>query len=130
MVIIGYHSDKTGERRRHIAISAFATDIQMDAELVDVISFHDYLATRKNTVSSYTEAEKYAKQYNKPVINSELGCIGRTNSYDMALEICNNSKIGWYVFELMVQGYWRDIHGLVYPDRTIRDHVSVKYRLI
>ncbi|MBS1231787.1 MAG: hypothetical protein H6R35_625 [Bacteroidetes bacterium] len=48
----------------------------------------------------------------------------------MALEICNNHKVGWYVFELMVQGYWSDIHGLVYPDRTIRYHVSVKYRLI
>ena len=99
----------------------FAADIPMDADLVDVISFHDYLATRKNIESSYTEAEKYAKQYDKPLINSELGCIGRANSYDMALEICNNHKVGWYVFELMVQGYWRDIHGLVYPDGTIRD---------
>jgi hypothetical protein len=99
----------------------FAADIQMDADLVDVISFHDYLATRKNIENSYTEAEKYAKQYNKPLINSELGCIGRANSYDMALEICNNHKVGWYVFELMIQGYWRDIHGLVYPDGTIRD---------
>jgi hypothetical protein len=99
----------------------FAPDIAMDADLVDVISFHDYLSTRKNIENSYIEAEKYAKQYNKPLINSELGCIGRANSYDMALEICNKHKAGWYVFELMVQGYWSDIHGLVYPDGTIRD---------
>ncbi len=25
------------------------------------------------------------------------------------------------MFELMVSGYWSDIHGLVYPDGTIRD---------
>jgi hypothetical protein len=99
----------------------FAADISMDADLVDVISFHDYLTTRKNIENSYSVAEKYAEQYNKPFINSELGCIGRANSYDMALEICSNHKAGWYVFELMVQGYWSDIHGLVYPDGTIRD---------
>jgi len=99
----------------------FAADIALDADLVDVISFHDYLSTRKNIENSYTVAEKFAKQYNKPLINSELGCIGRANSYDMALEICNKHKVGWYVFELMVQGYWSDVHGLVYPDGTIRD---------
>jgi hypothetical protein len=25
------------------------------------------------------------------------------------------------VFELMIQGYWSEVHGLVYPDGTIRD---------
>ena len=99
----------------------FAADIQMDADLVDVISFHDYLPTRKNIENSYTVAEKFARQYNKPLINSELGCIGRANSYDMALEICQKHNVGWYVFELMVQGYWSEVHGLVYPDGTIRD---------
>jgi tetratricopeptide (TPR) repeat protein len=99
----------------------FAADIPMAGDLVDVISFHDYLATRMKVENSYTEAEKFANKYNKPLINSELGCIGRANSYDMALEICESHKLGWYVFELMIQGYWSDIHGLVYPDGTIRD---------
>jgi hypothetical protein len=99
----------------------FPADIPMAGDLVDVISFHDYLATRRQVENSYEVAEKYAKQYNKPLINSELGCIGRANSYDMALQICQEHNIGWYVFELMIQGYWSDIHGLVYPDGTIRD---------
>ncbi len=99
----------------------FPADIRLAADLVDVICFHDYLGTRKRVEESYATAEKFSKQYNKPLINSELGCIGRANPYDMALEICENHKAGWYVFELMVSGYWSDIHGLVYPDGTIRD---------
>jgi hypothetical protein len=96
-------------------------DVTMAADLVDVISFHDYLETRKRVDNSYVEVEKVAKQFNKPIINSELGCVGRANPVDMALEICEKHKAGWYVFELLVQGYWGDVHGLVYPDGTIRD---------
>ena len=99
----------------------YPADIRIAADLVDVISFHDYLETRKRVENAYLEAEKYAGQYNKPLINSELGCIGRANPYDMALEICGQHKVGWYVFELMIHGYWGDVHGLVYPDGTIRD---------
>lgn len=96
-------------------------DVTMAADLVDVISFHDYLETRKRVDNSYVEVEKIAKEYNKPIINSELGCIGRANPVDMAIEICEKHKAGWYVFELLVHGYWGDVHGLVYPDGTIRD---------
>jgi hypothetical protein len=39
----------------------------------------------------------------------------------MALEICERHKIGWYVFQLMISGGWADVHGLVYPDGTVRD---------
>ena len=99
----------------------FPADIRLAADLVDVISFHDYLGTRKQVEASYVMAEQFSKQYQKPLINSELGCIGRANPYDMALEICEKHKVGWYVFELMVSGYWGDVHGLVYPDGTIRD---------
>jgi len=30
----------------------------------------------------------------------------------MALEIAENHKTGWYLFNLIVQGYWGEIHGL------------------
>ena len=55
------------------------------------------------------------------MINSEMGCIGRSNPYDLALEIANEYNAGWYLFELMINGYWGDIHGLFYADGTIRD---------
>ena len=39
----------------------------------------------------------------------------------MALEKCSEHNIGWYLFELMMHGYWGDVHGVVYPDGTVRD---------
>jgi hypothetical protein len=95
------------------------------ADLVDVISFHDYLETRSRVEESYALAEEISKKYNKPLINSELGAIGRSNPYDMALEICNEHNAGWYVFDLIISGYWSDIQGLVYPDGTIRDPSAI-----
>ena len=99
----------------------FPKDLKMGADLVDVLCFHDYLGTRKQIEHSYSVAEDFSKKYNKPVVNSETGCIGRANPYDLALEICDEHKAGWYVFQLMISGYWSKIHGIFYPDGTIRD---------
>ena len=95
------------------------------ADVVDVISFHDYLETRSRVEESYAIAEEVSKKYNKPLINSELGALGRSNPYDMALEICEEHHVGWYVFDLIIEGYWSDIQGLVYPDGTIRDPSAI-----
>lgn len=88
---------------------------------VDVLSFHDYASTRKLMERNYTLAEAFAKKHGKPLINSELGCVCRANPYDVALEACERHKIGWYVFNLMIEGGWSDVHGIVYPDGTVRD---------
>jgi hypothetical protein len=48
------------------------------------------------------------------MLNTETGCIGRTNPYDMVLEIAQKHKAGWYLFNLMIQGYWGEVHGLFY----------------
>jgi|WetSurMetagenome_2_1015567.scaffolds.fasta_scaffold115757_2 hypothetical protein len=98
----------------------FAKDMEWCTD-VDVFSFHDYLATRAKIEESYVLAESISKKYNKPVLNSEMACICRSNPYDVALEICERHKMGWYLFELMVQGGWSEVHGLVYPDGTVRD---------
>jgi hypothetical protein len=95
------------------------------SDLVDVISFHDYLETRSRVEKSYAIAEGYSKKFNKPLINSELCCIGRSNPYDMAIQIADEHNVGWYVFNLIISGYWGEIHGLVYPDGTIRDPSSI-----
>jgi hypothetical protein len=95
------------------------------SDLVDVISFHDYLETRSRVEKSYAIAEEFSKKYYKPLINSELCCIGRSNPYDMAIQIADEHNVGWYVFNLIISGYWGEIHGLVYPDGTIRDPSSI-----
>jgi len=95
------------------------------SDLVDVISFHDYLETRSRIEKSYAIAEGYSKKYNKPLINSELCCIGRSNPYDMAIQIADEHNVGIYIFNLIINGGWSDVHGLVYPDGTIRDPASI-----
>lgn len=101
---------------------AFSRELESSADLVDVLSFHDYLGTHQRVENSYRLAEVVSAKYgNKPMLNSEMACIARANPYDMALEICTRHKMGWYVFELMIEGYWNEVHGLFYPDGTIRD---------
>ena len=92
------------------------------AHLCDVLSFHDYRETRAIVQHGYDVAKEYsAKNNNKPLINSEMACTGRSNPYDMAIELAEQNGAGWYVFELMIRGYWGAVHGIFYPDGTIRD---------
>ena len=92
------------------------------ADLCDVLSFHDYRETRAIVQAVYDTAKEISARHgNKPLINSEMSCIGRSNPYDMSIEMCEANGAGWYIFELMVHGYWGDVHGIVYPDGTVRD---------
>jgi len=100
----------------------FPRFLELSADVVDVLSFHDYLETRRRVENSYRQAQAISQKYgNKPLLNSEMACLGRANPYDMAIEISESHQVGWYVFDLIIGGYWGDVHGLVYPDGTIRD---------
>lgn len=90
-------------------------------DLVDVISFHDYTGTRREMEGAITACEEMSRQFGKPILNTETGCVGRANPYDIELELCQKHHVGWYLFLLTHEGFWSDIHGLVYPDGTIRD---------
>lgn len=90
-------------------------------DLVDVICFHDYTGTRKEMEGAIMACEDMSKQLGKPILNTETGCVGRANPYDIELELCQKHHVGWYLFLLTHEGFWSDIHGLVYPDGTIRD---------
>ena len=99
----------------------FVKDIEPTVECTDVISFHDYFSTRAAIENTYKSAKELSDKYKQPLINSEMGCLGRANPYDLALEMCEKHSAGWYLFELMIGGYWGDIHGIVYSDGTVRD---------
>ncbi len=102
--------------------NAFASWITETSDYVDVISFHDYSPNRKQLRDHLSEALQFARQLNKPVLVSEVGCVARNNPYDMTLEICRDLSMGWYVWELMIGvSRWNDIHGIVYPDGAVRD---------
>jgi len=91
------------------------------ASAVDVLSFHDYSSTRAEIRANIAEAQAFAASVHKPVFNSEIACIGRANPYDMALEEFNRGHMGWYLWELTITHEWGDVHGVFYPDGTVRD---------
>lgn len=99
----------------------FSSQLEPTADLVDVLSFHDYTSIRSTTEDAYRTTEEYSRKFGKPMLNTETGCIARANPYDVVLEIAEKHKTGWYLFNLIIQGYWGEIHGLFYPDGTIRD---------
>jgi hypothetical protein len=104
----------------------YSHEVEPTVDEVDVISFHDYQDTREKIRDNYRLAmEVSARHGNKPVLNTETGCIARGNPYDLAMQICEEFGCGFYVFENMVDGYWKDIHGIFYPDGTVRDPAIV-----
>lgn len=96
-------------------------DVEPTVEDVDVFCFHDYLSTRREVRNSYEQAVAMSQKTGKQFMNSELCCLCRANPYDMALDICREYHTGWYLFELMITGYWEDVHGIFYEDGTVRD---------
>jgi hypothetical protein len=99
----------------------FSRQLGPTGDLVDVLSFHDYTPLRSTIEDAYRTAEEYSRKFGKPILNTETGCIARANPYDVVLEIAARHKTGWYLFNLIIQGYWGEVHGLFYPDGTIRD---------
>lgn len=91
------------------------------APSVDVLSFHDYSPTRAQIHGRITEAQAFASTVHKQVFNSEIGCIGRANPYDIALEEFQHAGMGWYLWELTITPEWGNVHGVFYPDGTVRD---------
>ena len=66
-------------------------------------------------------AKAFAQRTGKQVMNTEMGCIARANPYDVTLEEHMKAKVGWYIWELMITKRWGNVHGVFYPDGTVRD---------
>lgn len=98
-----------------------AIDMETSADLVDVLSYHDYSPTLSGVRQAAELALSVGRKYGKPVINNETCCIARANPYDTVIQALDELGIPWYVFNLMIEGYWKDVHGIFYPDGTVRD---------
>ncbi len=101
--------------------ATFAENMIAMGDAVDVLSFHNYSPTRAQIRASIAKAKEYAEQVNKPLINTEIGCIARANPYDVTLQEHMQAHVGWYIWELMITGNWGTVHGVFYPDGTVRD---------
>lgn len=100
----------------------YETEPSGTAELVDIIVFHDYSETRARVRHVCDMAKALGEKYGKPVINNETGCLCRANPYDVAIQMAEEYKFGYYLFELMVgSDVWNRVHGICYPDGTVRD---------
>jgi hypothetical protein len=100
------------------------TESEMEAtgsDLVDVLCFHDYSSTREGIRINIEKAKKYAASQHKQVMNTEIGCIARSNPYDVTLQEYMQSGMGWYIWELMITGQWGTVHGVLYADGSVRD---------
>lgn len=98
-----------------------AKDLESSADLVDVLSYHDYSPTLSGVRAAAELALSVGKKYGKPVINNETCCVARANPYDTVIQTLNEYGIPWYIFNLMIDGYWKDVHGIFYADGTVRD---------
>jgi hypothetical protein len=101
--------------------ATFAENMIEMGDAVDVLSFHDYSNTREKIRANIEKAKQYAAKTGKPLVNSEIGCIARANPYDVALQEHMQAHVGWYIWELMITGNWGTVHGVFYPDGTVRD---------
>ncbi|MBE6936150.1 MAG: hypothetical protein E7458_06550 [Ruminococcaceae bacterium] len=100
-------------------------DLEPNSEWVDVICFHDYSQTLARINRAYDRALAVGEKYGKPVINSETCCLCRANPYDLAIQTAMERNTGFYVFNLVSEGYWGEVHGLIYPDGTVRNPDAV-----
>ncbi|MCY2954435.1 MAG: hypothetical protein NTU53_21095 [Planctomycetota bacterium] len=104
---------------------AYERTMEQCAEDVDVLVFHDYQQTREAVRINIEKAKQAAARARKQVMNDEMGCVCRANPYDMTIQEHVNARIGYYMWELMIvwdgtRG-WGNVHGIFYPDGTIRD---------
>jgi hypothetical protein len=100
---------------------AFVPGMEELADSVDVLSFHDYMQNRAVIRANIARAKAFAAKVGKPVFNTEIGCVGRANPYDVTLQEHMNAGVGWYIWELMITARWGTVHGVFYPDGTVRD---------
>jgi len=109
-----------------VTIGAAYSDNMIEmGEAQDVLSFHNYLATRAAIRADIAKAKAYADKVGKPLINTEIGCIARANPYDVVLSEHMRANVGWYIWELMITHQWGNVHGVFHPDGTIRDPAIV-----
>ncbi|MFL6417510.1 MAG: hypothetical protein ACJ74Y_17790, partial [Bryobacteraceae bacterium] len=56
-----------------------SSQLEPTADSVDVLSFHDYSASRSNIEAAYQAAEIVSGKFGKPILNTETSCIARAN---------------------------------------------------
>lgn len=110
------------DHRTPVTIGCLYLDCtRQTADVVDVLSYHDYSMTRAQMAADIGRAKELAASVDKPIMTTEMGCTGRANPYDVEIEEHDKAHMGWLIWELMIAHNWGPIHGVFYPDGTVRD---------
>jgi len=110
------------DRRTPVTIGCLYLDCTAQtADVVDVLSYHDYSMTRAQMAADISRAQQLSASAKKPIMTTEMGCTGRANPYDLEIEEHDKAHMGWIIWELMIAHNWGPIHGVFYPDGTVRD---------
>jgi hypothetical protein len=114
------------DHRTPVTIGCLYLDCtQQTADVVDVLSYHDYSMTRAQMAADIARAQQLAASARKPIMTTEMGCTGRANPYDVEIEEHDKAHMGWIIWELMIAHTWGNVHGVMYADGTIRDPAIV-----
>jgi hypothetical protein len=112
----------SADKRDPVTVGCFREKCMEALEpYTDVLSFHDYSPTIEQIDGYIEKAKAFSAKVHKPVFNTELGCVGRANPYDVMLHEYKNADLGFYIWELMITKGWGDVHGVFYPDGSVRD---------
>lgn len=125
---VRYYCDYFHQKSKKLITVGVASifEVEQLADKCDVLSFHDYSCTWKEIESIYDRALEIAQKYNKDIFCSEMCCVARANPYDVAIEIATKKEVGFFIWELMIgKSFFNNIHGIVYPDGTVRDPAIV-----
>lgn len=103
----------------------FLTCSEQTAPVLDVLSFHDYSQTRAQIAADIQRGQALSQRLKKPIMTTEMACVGRANPYDISIEEHDKAHMGWMIWELMIARAWGNVHGIFYDNGTIRDPAIV-----
>jgi hypothetical protein len=95
--------------------------LQESASYVDFLSFHDYSQTVEQMDAVIALAKKVAAASSKSVIDTEMGCVARADPVALEIEEHEKAHVGWMTTQIMFTHAWAPVHGVFYPDGSIRN---------
>jgi len=103
-----------------VGVCSFRSMTAMEAE-PRVYSFHSYHGDEARHRREIQDAKAFAADRGKYALVSETGHYGGGQTYAMALRVCREEGVGWYLWELMIgRSPFGTVQGIFYPDGSIR----------
>ena len=106
--------------------ATFAENMIEMGDAVDVLSFHNYSPTRAQIRASIEKAKQRTRQKRESrwsTVRSDVSPV-RTRMTSRSRSTCR-PRSGGTSGKWWITGYWGPVHGVFYPDGTVRDPSTV-----